>query len=95
MLYFRQNTAVRRKFFYLFRQPGSAFRFRLVVHGDGDPPFDGRQQMAVPGKKTDFFVWRTVLLHQGYGQVDFGKAVLSVQWDARTVVVKHFCNTYG
>lgn len=54
MLYFRQNTAVRRKFFYLFRQPGSAFRFRLVVHGDGDPPFDGRQQMAVPGKKTDF-----------------------------------------
>lgn len=79
----------------MFRQPGSAFRFRLVVHGDCDPPFDGRQQMAVPGKKTDFFVWHTVLLPQGYGQADYGKAVLSVQWDARTVVVKHFCNTYG
>ena len=62
---------------------GSVFNFRLAVHGDCDPPFDGRRQMAVHGKKTGFFVQYTVLLHQGYGQADNGKPVLSFQWENR------------
>ncbi len=33
---------------------GSAFRFRLAVHGECDPSFDGRQQMVVYRKKTGF-----------------------------------------
>ena len=53
------------------------------MHGDRDPPVDGRRQMAVHGKKTGFFVQYTVLLHQGYGQADNGKPVLSFQWENR------------
>ena len=30
---------------------GSAFHFRLAVHGDCDLPVDGRRQMAVHGKE--------------------------------------------
>lgn len=62
---------------------GSAFHFRLAVHGDCAPAFDGRRQMAVLGEETGFFVRHTVLLYQGYGQADNGKPVLSFQWENR------------